>query len=171
VLAGAGGAFLWERRLTAARIMLVVLVVWLGAESLRTGLDPMSYFNEFGGSDPSRILVTGCDLDCGQDVARLGSELRKRKIEAVHIALSTSADVGQMNLTQKVETLPPNQRVSGWVAVSMRALRLGDVQHTDYPPGALSWLESYKPVTEVGGTIRLYCVPAADAASQPSCAQ
>ena len=75
VLAGAGGAFLWESRRTAVRVMLVVLVVWLAAESLRAGLDPMSYFNEFAGSDPSRILITGCDLDCGQDVARLGSEL------------------------------------------------------------------------------------------------
>lgn len=171
VLAGLGGTYLWGTRRTELRYLLVALILWQAIESVKTGLDPMSYFNEFAGSDPSKILITGCDLDCGQDVARLGNELRKRKVERVHVALSTSADVDQMNLAPVVQVLPPNERVTGWVAVSLRALRVGDVEHKAYPAGSLSWLESYKPVAEVGGTIRLYCIAATNPASQENCTQ
>ena len=171
VLAGAGGVYLWETRRQAMRYLLLALIVWQGIETARAGVDPMSYFNETAGGDPSKILVTGCDLDCGQDVARLGDELKKRKVETVHVAFFMSGNVEQMNLAPKVELLSPDERASGWVAVSIRALRLGDVEHKTYPPGSFSWLESYKPVADIGGTIRLYCIPAAQSISQDSCSQ
>ncbi len=169
VLAGAGGAYLWGTRRRELRCLLVALMVWQGIETGRAGLDPMSYFNEAAGRDPSKILITGCDLDCGQDVARLGDELKKRNAETVHVALFTSANVNQMNLAPVVDPLAPNERVDGWVAVSIRALRLGDLEHRAAPPGSFSWLESYKPVADVGGTIRLYCIPAAQSGSQDNC--
>lgn len=161
VLAGAGGAYLWGTQRKHLRYLLVALIVWQGVESGRAGFDPMSYFNETAGSDPSKILIRGCDLDCGQDIARLGDELKKRNVETVHVAFFTSANLEQMNLAPKVELLSPYERPSGWVAVSIRALRLGDVEHMAYPVGSLSWLESYKPVVNVGRTIRLYCIPSA----------
>jgi hypothetical protein len=37
--------------------------------------------------------------------------------------------MSQMNLPA-FETLPPSQPVTGWVAISLRSLRLGDVLHT-----------------------------------------
>jgi hypothetical protein len=54
----------------------------------------------------------------------------------------------------------PYQPVSGWFAISLRALRFGDLFHTTYPPGAFAWLNSYQPVTRVGKTILLYNIPA-----------
>jgi len=171
VLAGAGGVYLWGTRRKGLRYLLVALIVWLGIETGRAGLDPMSYFNETAGSDPSKILVTGCDLDCGQDVARLGDELKKRNVATVHEALFTSANVDQMHLAPVVDPLPPNERVSGWVAVSIRASRLGDVEHKAFPAGSFSWLDSYKPVIDVGGTIRLYCITPADSTSKNTCSQ
>lgn len=171
VLAGAGGVYLWNTRRKALRYLLVALIVWQGIETGRAGIDAMSYFNEAGGSDPSKILVTGCDLDCGQDVARLGAELRKRNVATVHEALFTSANVDQMHLAPVVDPLLPNEPVSGWVAVSIRTLRLGDVEHKAYPPESFSWLESYKPVADVGGTIRLYCIAAEPPGTQQACRQ
>ena len=168
VLAGAGGAYLWETRRKELRYLLLALIVWQGIETGRAGLDPMSYFNETAGRDPSKILVTGCDLDCGQDVARLGEELKKRNVETVHAAFFTSANVDQMHLAPVVDPLPPGERVNGWVAVSIRTLRLGDGEHKTYPAGSFSWLESYKPVVDVGGTIRLYCIAGAQPGSQQS---
>ena len=126
----------------------------------------MSYFNETAGSDPSKILVTGCDLDCGQDVARLGEALKKRNVETIHAALFTSANVDEMHLAPVVDPLLPNQPVSGWVAVSIRTLRLGDAGHKTYPRDAFWWLDSYKPAADVGGTIRIYCIPSAASSSK-----
>ena len=40
--------------------------------------------------------------------------------------------MSQMNLPA-FETLPPSQEVTGWVAISLRSRRLGDVFHTSYP--------------------------------------
>ena len=174
VLAGAGGAYLWETRRETRRgtrhrglrYLLVALIVWQGIETGRAGLDPMSYFNETAGSDPSKILVTGCDLDCGQDVARLGEALKKRNVETIHAALFTSANVDEMHLAPVVDPLLPNQPVSGWVAVSIRTLRLGDAGHKTYPRDAFWWLDSYKPAADVGGTIRIYCIPSAASSSK-----
>jgi hypothetical protein len=121
----------------------------------------MAYFNELAGRDPSRVLVTGCDLDCGQDVFRLAQELRKRQVERVNLALWTSAEIEKMDLP-KVEILPPGKPVRGWVAVGVRSLRLGDVQHQTDPPGSFSWLDAYQPVGHAGATILIYCIPGCD---------
>jgi hypothetical protein len=42
---------------------------------------------------------------------------------------------------------------------SFSALRVGDVFHSTYPPGAFSWLDHYQPAAKVGKTIQLYYVP------------
>jgi hypothetical protein len=169
LLAGAAGAFLWGRQASWHRALLVALLIWQGVATWRAGLEPMAYFNEFAGSDPSRILITGCDLDCGQDVARLGRELRSRSVEKVHVAMWSSADLDKMNLARQVEVLQPNEPVSGWVAVSPRSVKLGDVLHISYPPGSFSWLQPYKPVANAGATIRIYCIPASGTAERSLC--
>jgi len=47
-----------------------VLLLWQCISSLNAHPDYIAYFNELAGRDPSRVLVTGCDLDCGQDLFR-----------------------------------------------------------------------------------------------------
>jgi Dolichyl-phosphate-mannose-protein mannosyltransferase len=161
ILAGAAGARLWESRRTWQRVLLIVLLLWQGIESARAGSEPMAYFNELAGRDPSRVLVTGCDLDCGQDVFRLARELRKKHVETIQLALWTSSEIEEMGLP-KVEILQPGKLVRGWVAVGVRSLRLGDVQHQTYPPGSFSWLDAYQPVGHAGATILIYCIPGSD---------
>ena len=60
--------------------------------------------------------------------------------------------------------LQPSIPVSGWIAISDRSLRLGDVLHEGYGPDAYTWLENYQPLERVGQTIRLYYIPAVSAA-------
>ena len=57
------------------------------------------------------------------------------------------------------DVLQPFHPVSGWVAVSLRSLRVGHVFHSGYPPGALAWLDAYQPVERIGKTIWLYHIP------------
>ena len=52
------------------------LLGWTSISSAMAHPDYLAYFNEFGGEDPSRLLVVG-DLDWGQDLTRLSSYLRE----------------------------------------------------------------------------------------------
>jgi hypothetical protein len=70
----------------------------------------------------------------------------------------------KMNLPE-FDVPQPYQPVTGWFAISLRALRVGDLFHTTYPPDAFAWLGRYQPVARVGKTILLYKIPAEPAGS------
>lgn len=57
----------------------------------------------------------------------------------------------------------PFKPVTGWFAISLRALRVGAVFHETYPQNAFDWLKRYQPVGRVGKTILLYNIPGSDA--------
>jgi hypothetical protein len=161
MLAALGGVYLWQLQGKAklwGRVLLFALLAWQSVSTIRAQQDFIAYFNEFAGSDPSKILVQGCDLDCGQDVFRLASYLHTKQVSTVHLALWSSADMSQMGLPS-FDVLQPFHPVSGWVAVSLRSLRVGHIFHTAYPPGALAWLDDYQPVDHIGKTIWLYYIP------------
>jgi hypothetical protein len=161
VVAGCACGFLWQspgRWRLLGRSVLVVLLLWQCISSLNAHPDYIAYFNELAGRDPSRVLVTGCDLDCGQDLFRLSRALHERNVSHLNIAVWSSADMSRMNLPA-FQTPPPFQPVTGWLAISLRSLRMGDVFHTTYPPGAFAWLDGQRPVEQVGKTIRLYYFP------------
>jgi 4-amino-4-deoxy-L-arabinose transferase-like glycosyltransferase len=161
VIAGAGAAYLIAlqgKSRVLGHAALAGLLLWLGAASLLASGDYIAYFNEIAGHDPSKVLVMGCDLDCGQDLLRLAQEFRSRHIDHPIVAVWSSADPLQMGLPA-FDTLQPFRPVTGWVAISMRSLRLGDVFHETYPPGAFAWLDQYEPVEQIGKTIRLYHIP------------
>jgi hypothetical protein len=159
ILGGYGAAVLWSAKARPwMRAMLLLLLAWQIAETIGTRHDYIAYFNEFAGRDPSQVLVAGCDLDCGQDVNRLAEALRDRHVSHVSLALWSSADMSKSGLPDFV-VLQPNQAVSGWVAVSRRALRFGDVFHNRYPEGAFDWLSGYEPTAQIGKSILLYNIP------------
>ena len=161
VIAGCGCGFLWnapEHRRIVARSALAVLLLWQGVSSFGAAPDYIAYFNELAGRDPGQVLLAGCDLDCGQDMFRLSRALHERNISQVNLAIWSSADMSQMDLPAFTMP-PPFTPVSGWIAISRRSLRLGDLFHLTYPPGAFDWLERFQPVGTVGKTILLYHVP------------
>jgi hypothetical protein len=152
------------------RSTLAALLLWQCISSFSAAPDYIAYFNGLAGRDPSRILVAGCDLDCGQDLFRLSQALHERHISHLNLAIWSSADMSQMSLPA-FEILPPSQPVTGWVAISLRSLRLGDVFHASYPPDAFAWLTRRQPVDKIGKTIFLYYFPSdatAGTASAPS---
>lgn len=165
ILGGYGAAVLWSAQTRPGlRVIVVLLLAWQVAETIRTRHDYIAYFNEFAGRDASQILVAGCDLDCGQDLNRLAEVLRDRHVSHVRLALWSSADMSKSNLPE-FDVLKPNQAVSGWVAVSRRALRFGDVFHNRYPEGSFDWLSRYEPTLHVGKSILLYNIPERTAAT------
>ena len=167
VLAGCGAALLWRVPRVWGKLVVCLLLAWQTTDSFRAQNDLLAYFNELAPADTSEALVKGCDLDCGQDIFRLSRELRVRGVTRVGIGVCTSADLARIGLPL-LDILPPRKPVTGWVAVSIRALKTGSFriyqnEHSspdeDYPPDALSWLEKYRPVAHVGKTILLYDIP------------
>jgi 4-amino-4-deoxy-L-arabinose transferase-like glycosyltransferase len=143
---------------SVATAAVAVLLLWQAVESGAAQSDFLAYFNPIAGKDPSRVLVMGCDLDCGQDLYRLAQELRSRHISSYTLAIWSSADIDRSGL-------PPykmpgsDDRSEGWIALSSRALRLGDILHQSFPPDHFAWLERYAPAAYIGKTIRLYYIP------------
>ncbi len=161
VIAGTGCAYLWQaqgKRRVWGRCALAVLLLWQCLSSLNAHPDYIAYFNELAGRNPSRVLVTGCDLDCGQDLFRLAEVLRERNISHPTIAIWSSADMSRTGLPA-FSTPAPFQPVTGWFAISLRTLLRGDLFHDTYPAGAFSWLDKAHPVAKIGKSMLLYYIP------------
>jgi len=160
IIGGVGAQQLWNFKWSPSfgKAALIFLVGWQCMVALRPGADWIGYFNALAGKDPSRILVTGCDLDCGQDVLNLSKELRRLKVSHIKLALWTTADLQHMDLPE-FDIPEPFCPQSGWFAISVRTLREGSLQHKGYPPAAFSWLNQYSPVSRIGNTILLYYIP------------
>ncbi|HUA16868.1 MAG TPA: glycosyltransferase family 39 protein [Verrucomicrobiae bacterium] len=159
ILAGVGSAtFVVDRSWSlVARWAVVALLATQLIESASAQSDFLSYFNTLAAKDPSRVLVMGCDLDCGQDVLRLAAELHSRHISRCALLIWSSADTEHSGLPPDAQ--PDAQgRYQGWIALSARAARMGDVLHESFSPGRFAWLEHYQPVAKVGNTIRLFYV-------------
>lgn len=161
IVAAKGGEYLWQSRhkwRVVARAAVVLLLAWQGVSTLRAEGDFLAYFNEFAGREPGRVLEQGCDLDCGQDLFRLADAFRARHVSQASIAVWTSSEPDRMGLPQ-FKVPQPHQVVTGWFAVSERAICCGAVFHEPYPPDSFGWLKDYRPVAYVGKTIRLYYIP------------
>jgi hypothetical protein len=160
ILAGYGVVALWRKRgpggVMSGPLAAVALLSWQGVASIRAHPDYLAYFNELAGPHPERILVDS-DLDDGQDLKRLADTLRARHITEIALAYAGSATVRAHGLPP-VRWLEPHQPTTGWIAVSLYALKLGSLDrpgHDDF-----AWLEGYRPVATVGKSILLYYIPA-----------
>jgi 4-amino-4-deoxy-L-arabinose transferase-like glycosyltransferase len=150
VVAGIGLARLLAGPLLSQRAALAGLIlVWLVGETLAAAPNYLPYFNQLALGEPQRI-VTGSDLDWGQDVKQLIAELKRRQVTRPYLAVHTSADLRKHDVPA-FETLYPGEPTTGWIAVSEQL-------HAFYCAG-YSWLDAYQPVARIGASIRLYYVP------------
>jgi hypothetical protein len=120
IIAGSGCSYLWhqqEGRRLPARIGLILLLSWQAVSTIRAQSDFLAYFNELAGSDPSKVMVAGCDLDCGQDLSLLSRELQARHISPATIAMWTSADPSRTGLPS-FDVPQAYRPVTGWFAIS-----------------------------------------------------
>jgi hypothetical protein len=141
-------------RALATRTLLVALFAWQVSSGVRVHPDYLAYFNECCSAEPQRWLVNS-DLDWGQDLQRLSLELRKRKIDRIHLAYFGAVEIDRHGLPPH-DSLQPYQRVHGWVAASEFRLAMGDYTR---PYDQFAWLLEYRPVAQVGKSIRLYYIP------------
>ena len=154
VVAGIGLARLLKAPMAPQRLAVAgLLLFWQIGETAAAAPDYLPYFNQFALGQPQRIVV-GSDLDWGQDVRRLMIELKQRRVQRVHLAVHTSADLRKHEFPP-FETMYPGEPTTGWIAISeqMRAF---------YCAG-YKWLDPYAPVARIGASISLYYVPGPEA--------
>jgi uncharacterized protein YbdZ (MbtH family) len=151
MLAAVGAVTLWNQRdrRTMWRTAAVVLLGWTVISSALAHPDYLAYFNEFGGKDPSRLLVVG-DLDWGQDLTRLSAYLRENNIKHISIAYEGFYDPDSLGLPETVK-LKCGDVPSGWVAVAVRRARR-------YPE-CWPWLPGQQRVAVVGKMMWIYHLP------------
>ncbi len=158
IVAGVAVCQLWRstRLRYFARAATVVLLAWQLIASIHSHPDYLAYFNEFAGAHPEKILIDS-DLDWGQDLLRLSHALRERHIEQVSIAYSGSKNLDLNNFDlSNFRILPPHQPATGWVAISLVCLKVGEL---GYPVDSYAWLNVYQPVARVGRSILLFYIP------------
>ena len=139
-----------------ALVVVLSLLIWQAASSVRVHPDYLAYFNEVAGQHPEKILIDS-DLDWGQDLLRLSTTLERMHIPALSVAYagSTNLDLHRFGLPP-FQVLLPHQRATGWIAISLFCLKTGGF---GMPADSYSWIEAYQPVALVGRSIRLYYVP------------
>ena len=152
-------ALRWLARAVDRRVAVAaaaVLIVGQASSSVAAHPDHLSYFNVVAGAHPERFLIAP-DLDAGQDLKRLGQDLRRRGIQRVAVGYFGSADLSKHDLPG-YSTLLHGRPEAGWVAVSRWTLR-----STPF----YSWLLKHEPVAHVGRSIDLYEIPESFVASLP----
>jgi hypothetical protein len=152
VAAGCAVMTLWNsaRARWVTRSTAVALVLWLEVSSVRAHPDYLAYFNELGGAHPEHVLIDS-DLDWGQDFKRLVDTVRSHEIDSIGVVYWGSVDVEKEG-TPGMRRLKPNERVTGWVAIS--ELFLNGIYGSGY-----EWLQAYTPVLRVGKSVWLYHIP------------
>ncbi len=135
---------------------------WSGrpAEGALAAPDYLAYFNQLALGEPQRI-VTGSDLDWGHDVGRLAAVLKQQRVDRLHLALHTSADLRLHGLPPFEDAVSRSNRPPAGSRSASRRMR------STAPAIAGSTRISRSPA--VGASIRLYYVPESAAASRSGC--
>jgi hypothetical protein len=151
IVAAIGLGRMLARPLLSARAAVAgLLLLWQIGEAAAVAPDYLTYFNQLAAGKPERI-VTGSDLDWGQDVKRLATALKQRHVHRVSLAVHTSAELRRHDDLPPIRTLYPGERVTGWIAISE--------QVSAFYCAGYRWLDAYQPVARIGDSIRLYYVP------------
>ncbi len=155
IVAGYGGVKLRKFRQSRGigTILLTLLLIWQLGSSFKAHPDYLPYFNLLAGNHPEKNFGNS-DQDWGQDLKRLATTLKNRKIKEFSVCYNGSAKLRHFDFPQN-QRLIPYEKTTGWIAVSTSCLRRG----TRKPPyDQYSWLEAYNPVELVGKSIYLYYI-------------
>jgi len=130
-------------------VSVVLLLVWLIGNAVRTYPFHLAYFNEFvGGPANGYKNLATTDLDWGQDLGNLATFLRQNGITTIKLAYFGTDDPKMYGI--RYEHLVPGVPASGVLAVSAYFFTAGC--------GPFAWLKPYEPVAAIGYTIFVYYI-------------
>jgi hypothetical protein len=141
---------MWSTR--RLRPPVVLLLGWYFIGTAVAHPDYLAYFNECAGRHPEQIAVDS-NLDWGQDLLRLQNVMQQEKIG--HLYLQYFGWTDWTSHDPRVDELPRAVHVKGWVAISEQELVFGGPNNRG---DGYQWLRAYRPVRQVGKSIRLYFI-------------
>lgn len=150
IVAGYAVVHIWRTSRDAfGRAALIALLAWLFIGVGKEHPDYLPWFNETAQPNPSWFAADS-NIDWGQDVYRLARVVKEMRIDHLHVAIMSSMQLERHGI--HATGLMPHQKVTGWVALSENWLRFGEAK------GDYDWLRNYRPVRQVGKSIRLYYI-------------
>lgn len=158
ILAAVAFDHLLRAQRRAPALAAIVLLMWVAIAGAVCHPDYLSYFNEFAGREPSRILVDS-DLDWGQDTKRLGrrlqqlgvAELSVWLIEPLTLPLPTEDAVRRFYRLPRVRQANASSPAEGWTVLSPTVVKTMALPFTP-------WWDRIAP-TEKVGALWLYKLP------------
>jgi 4-amino-4-deoxy-L-arabinose transferase-like glycosyltransferase len=134
----------------AIAVLPILLALWIVADAWTNRADELAYFNQCAGSHPERILADS-DLDWGQDLYLLSSQLKELGVEHVAIKYFGTAPLDNADLPPYSSLSSDVPITHGYAAISVRYLTLEYAKD-----GSFEWLKSRTPLETVGKSIYLY---------------
>lgn len=152
--------------LASGTVLVVLLLLWYVIESLLTFPHYLSYFNEFvGGYQNGYKYVTDSNLDWGQDVKRLSEWVKNDQVSKDHhcsYQIYTDVFPGSMparyyiGSDRMVEWHVQNGKPTGCFAISATFYQNSKGKKDANNGMDYTWLDSYKPIANIGGSILIY---------------
>jgi hypothetical protein len=145
------------KKISIMQIIIILLVVWYIVEAILIYPYYMSYYNEFiGGYQNGYKYLTDSNTDWGQDLKYLNTWVDQHHIKKIYVDAFPGSFSEAYYLNGKAIPWHVTEgRPKGWFAVSVTFYQSSKLytksNGTDY-----SWLNSIKPVKNLGGAILIY---------------
>jgi 4-amino-4-deoxy-L-arabinose transferase-like glycosyltransferase len=133
---------------------VALALVWLIVDSAVAHPDYLPWMNALAGPHPERVLADS-NFDWGQDLVRLRTVCRERKIDRLGVLFVASGASDQLWMPLfDPNPIDPYRPAKGWIAVGETPLQMNQA----LDPNSYTWLTANRPFIRVGKTIRLYRV-------------
>jgi len=160
----AGALKNWKFR--AKPLVLFVLIIWLGAETISASPNYLSYFNELGmGSSLGYQTAVGAEYDLGQDLKKLRAFVEKNNIQKIAVDYYGEADLenylgGKARVWTSADFSPKEASID-WLAISATKLELAKGKPVSgisrNPEDEYQWLaKPDQPFGRAGRSIFIY---------------
>lgn len=134
------------------RAGVAIAVLWLIADGVVAHPDYLPWMNALAGPHPELVLADS-NFDWGQDLVRLRTVCRERKITRLGVLFVSSAASDQLWMPPfDPNPIQPYTPVNGWIAVGETPLQMNQAADSN----SYTWLTTNRPFIRVGKTIRLY---------------
>ncbi len=145
----------------AAAWLIILLVIWYAAAAILIYPHYLAYYNEFiGGYKNGYKYLTDSNTDWGQDLKRLATYVHDNNIQHIYVDVFPGAFEAKYYMGDPlIEWHVQNGRPSGWFAVSATFYQNSRLKKDVNNGVDYSWLDAYKPVENIGGSILIYKLP------------
>ena len=126
----------------------------------------IGYFNEITPKDVRYQRMTDSSLDWGQDLLRLKKYVDDNNIKSIKVDYF-GGSVPSFYIPQAQEWHAQNGPTSGWIAVSATFYQSSKLVGRQESKWSYNWLDAYKPVAQIDGSILVFHITAADLQKNP----